>query len=159
MADPYRPQVAVAFPPTSDEKSLQVLAILHYVCAGLIVLFSSFFLIYVAIGVHMMHSPGEWAPAPKGANAPAGAPDVAIFFVILGSVAVALGWTMAALTAVAGRSIAQRRRFVLCAIMDGLLCMWVPFGTALGVFGLILLTKPHVRAQFENANRAGAAPT
>jgi hypothetical protein len=156
MTDPYRPPIAVAFPPTADEKSLQLLAILHYVCGGLIALFASFFLVHVAIGVHIMHAPQSWAPHPaKGTGAPPFAPDFGVLFVVLGSVAVTLGWTMGALTALAGRSIAQRRRFVLCAIIDGLLCMWVPIGTALGVFGLVMLTKPHVRAQFEASSKPG----
>jgi hypothetical protein len=154
MADPYRPPVAVAFPPTADEKALRLLAILHYVCAGLIAFFATFALLYVALGVHMMHSPQSWAPPPPaGSTAPPFTPDFGMFFVVLGSVAVTLGWTMGALTALAGRSITQRRRFALCAIIDGLLCMWVPIGTALGVFGLVMLTKPHVRAEFEAPNK------
>jgi hypothetical protein len=67
----------------------------------------------------------------------------------MGSLALLLGWTMAALTAVAGRSLTRRRRYTFCLVIAGLLCLWMPFGTILGVFTLITLTKPPVRAQFE----------
>jgi hypothetical protein len=43
----------------------------------------------------------------------------------------------------------RRRRYTFCLVIAGLLCLWMPFGTILGVFTLVTLTKPPVRAQFE----------
>jgi hypothetical protein len=150
MADPYRPPVSVAFPATADEKALHLLSIFHYVVAGLVALFASIFIAHIVIGVHMMSSPDAWMPpsTPRGHAAPF-PPGMAVIFVAMGSIAVLLGWTMAVMTALAGRFIARRRRHVFCLIVAGLLCLWMPFGTVLGVFTLITLTKPHVRAQFE----------
>jgi hypothetical protein len=98
----------------------------------------------------MLVSPGGWPSngphGQQGAPVPTG---VGVLFVAIGSFAVLLGWTMAALTAFAGRSLTRRRRYTFCLVIAGLLCLWMPFGTILGVFTLVTLTKAPVRAQFE----------
>jgi hypothetical protein len=84
------------------------------------------------------------APAP---GAPSAAP-VGIVLVCLGSAAVAFGWTMAAFMVVVGRSLTARKRHLLCVVVAALECLWMPFGTILGIFTLLLIMKPHVRALF-----------
>jgi hypothetical protein len=149
MQDPYRPP-AVAFPATADETALKNLSIFHYVVAGLMALFSCMFIVHIVIGVNMLLSHGSWPAAgpqgPPSAPVPAG---VAAVFVGLGSFAIILGWTMSVLTVIAGRSLTRRRRYTFCLVIAGLLCLWMPFGTILGVFTLVTLTKAPVRAQFE----------
>jgi hypothetical protein len=152
MAEPYRPAPDISFPETTSDKNLRVLAVFHYVVGVLVMLFSSLFIIHVVIGIGMMRSHGgpAWPmPAAPGPHAEAPPPWFGAIFVAMGAAAVVLGWTMGLLTFLAGYSIAQRRRHLFCLVIAGLLCMWVPFGTLLGVFTLVLLTKPHVRAQFE----------
>jgi hypothetical protein len=150
--DPYRPPPPIVLPDTSVEKNLRLLSIFHYVVGGLVALVSSLFLLYVAIGVAMLtHSAGFVGTAKGSADGPPTV--VGVFFVVLGGVAVLLGWTMGALAVVAGRSIAQRRRHTLCIVVASLLCMFMPFGTLLGVFTLILLTKPYVRQQFASQSQ------
>jgi hypothetical protein len=150
MTDPYRPQAPVAFPATGDEKTLQTLSTFHYVVAALLALFSCVFIAYIAIGVSMLVAPDGWAT--NGAHEQHGTPvptGVGVFFVAMGGFAVLLGWTMAALTAFAGRCLTRRRRYTFCLVIAGLLCLWMPFGTILGVFTLVTMSKPPVRAQFE----------
>ena len=152
MVEPYRPPVAIEFPPTTDDDHLRVLSIFHYVVGGFVLLFSCFFIFHIVMGVHMLTSPGmAWPPLPKGAppTMPGFPPAMGAMFLGMGCAGLLLGWTMGALTIAAGRSISRRRRHLFCLIVDGLLCMWVPFGTVLGVLTLIALTKPHVRMQFE----------
>jgi hypothetical protein len=150
MQEPYRPP-PVAFPATADEAALKNLSIFHYVVAGLMALFSCLFIMYIAIGVSMLLSHGTWPPpdpqAPHATPVPTG---FAAAFVGLGSFGLLLGWTMALLTVIAGRSLTRRRRYTFCLVIAGLLCLWMPFGTILGVFTLVTLQKPPVRAQFEN---------
>jgi len=148
--DPYRPPAPVYFPPTNDDKNMGLLVTLHYVVAALVAMFSCIFIIHIAIGVAMMTS-ASWAPVagtPHGAGPP---PAFGLIFVVMGSLAVIFGWTLAAMTLVAGRSIAARKRHVFCLVIAGLLCLWMPFGTMLGVFAFVMLTKPHIRAQFPGA--------
>jgi hypothetical protein len=140
----------VPFPATSDEKTIQTLSTFHYVVAVLLALFSCMFIVHVVIGVSMLASPGGWpANGEHGQHAPPVPAGVGILFVAMGSLAVLLGWTMAALTAFAGRCLTRRRRHTFCLVIAGLLCLWMPFGTLLGVFTLVTLTKAPVRAQFE----------
>ena len=40
---------------------------------------------------------------------------------------------------------------MLCLVVGALECMMMPFGTVLGVFTLIALTKPSVKALFADA--------
>jgi hypothetical protein len=157
MVAPYRPDAPIEFPPTTVDHHLRLLAVFYYVAGGLAALFSCMFIFHIVWGAHMLASPDTaW---PMNPNAPGGAPRpppaMGAMLVGLGCLAVAFGWIMGALTAFAGRSIAQRRRYVFCLVMAGLLCMWVPFGTILGVFTFVLLTKPQVRAQFEAHGRNG----
>ncbi len=136
MANPYRAH-DVEFPPTADETNLRLLSIFHYVVAGFIAFFSSLFIFYVVFGARLL------------AETSGGDSTVAGFFIGTGSVAVLFGWTMAALTALAGRSLTKRRRHLFCIVVASISCLWMPFGTLLGVFTLVVLSKPHVKAMFQ----------
>jgi hypothetical protein len=57
--------------------------------------------------------------------------------------------SLAALLAVAGRRLKQRRSHTFCLVVAGLTCMNMPLGTVLGVFTLVVLTRPGVREAFE----------
>jgi hypothetical protein len=155
MLEPYRPIPPVQFPDTSLEKNLRLLTVFHYIVGVLVVLFSSLFIIHIVMGTLMLKG-GDWPmPAAPGSHPP---PRLfGVLFIVAGSVGVLFGWTMGVFTIVAGRSIQQRRRHLLCLIVAGLLCMWAPVGTALGVFTLVILTKPHVREQFQ-MRRYGSEP-
>ena len=39
---------------------------------------------------------------------------------------------------------------MFCTVVSGIACMFMPFGTVLGVFALIVLNRPSVRKRFEN---------
>jgi hypothetical protein len=71
-----------------------------------------------------------------------------IFFLIGGAI-VLFGWTLAVVTAYAGRCIKRREKYTFCLIAAGFNCMHIPIGTILGVFTLIVLTRESVRQLFE----------
>lgn len=147
MNEPYRPDAPLPFPPTADENNLRLLSIFHYVAGGLAGLFSCVFIVHIVMGAMMLSG-----TVPMGSPvAPAPPRFVGFVFVCLGCAAVVLGWTMATLMIVAGRSLAGRRRHLFCLVVAGLECLWMPFGTILGVFTLVVLTKAQVRALFERA--------
>jgi hypothetical protein len=149
--DPYRPGQSVEFPPTTDEKNLGILSIFHYVVGALLAMMSCFFVIYIVMGIQMMRGSAGIFAVSAGPRPP---PWMGSMFVTMGAVAVFFGWAMAGATALSGRFLAQRRRYAFCVVVAGLLCFWMPFGTILGVFTLVLLTKPHVRAQFTSTPKA-----
>ncbi len=58
------------------------------------------------------------------------------------------GWTLAVLTAYAGRSLQTRKRYTYCLVMAGVECIFMPFGTVLGVFTIIVLMRDTVKELF-----------
>ena len=69
-------------------------------------------------------------------------------FVAVASTIILLGWTLAACTALAGRYLKQRRRYIFCFVIACLNCLHFPFGAALGIFTIIVLLRPSVQSQF-----------
>lgn len=128
------------------DEHLRLLSVFHYVVAAFAALFSLFPVIHLVIGIAMLT--GGFA---KGTEDPE-LKWVGGFFVAFASAWIVMGLTFAICVLLAGRNLAKRTRYTFCLVMAGLECMFVPFGTVLGVFTLILLTKDEVKARF------GAAP-
>jgi hypothetical protein len=123
-----------------DLEHLRLLSIFHYIVAGLTALFSLFPVIHLVIGIAMVTGKLE--------NSDPGATFAGWFFVGFAALFIAFGLTFAGFIAYAGRCLRQRRRHTLCLVVGALECMMMPFGTVLGVFTLIALTKPQVKALF-----------
>jgi len=127
-----------------DEQHLQLLSIFHYVVAGLAGFFACFPLIHLAMGLVLI---GISAAQPRDAGiVPAGMGCLVSSFAAL---VVLLGWTFAVCLALAGRHIGRRTRYTFCLVMAGVGCIFMPFGTILGVFSIIVLTRPSVKALFQ----------
>ena len=141
------PPIAYATPPMAlaDDSHLRLLSIFHYVWGGMTALFSSIGLLHVGLGIMMIASPGTFPPAQGQPP-----PPVAMgwMFLAMGGCIVTLGWAMGGLTIYSGRCIAARRRHTLSLIVAGINCLSVPFGTALGVFTLVVLLRESVKAQY-----------
>ena len=59
----------------------------------------------------------------------------------------------------AGRFLAARRRHLFCIVIAGIACMFMPMGTVLGIFTIIVLMRPSVKELFtESAARAPITP-
>ncbi|GAB3103904.1 hypothetical protein [Lysobacter terrae] len=128
-----------------DRQHLDLLGIFHYVVAGLGALFSLFPVIHLVIGLAMVTG------HMNDLHAKPGEPDPALFgwfFVAFAGVFIACGLTFSALLAYAGRCLRQRRRYTFCLVMAAISCAFMPFGTVLGIFTLIVLTKPAVKPSF-----------
>ena len=67
---------------------------------------------------------------------------------MLGSCFIVVGWVFAALVLMAGRCIAGRKSYTFCFVVACVECLWAPFGTCLGVFTLVVLNRPSVKALF-----------
>jgi hypothetical protein len=127
---------------------LRLLSIFHYVVGGLIALFSLFPLIHVALGIGMITG----ALPMHDANGDSSAEDARLagwIFIGIGSVIILCGVTLGAFIAYAGRCLAQQRRHTLCMVVAALSCLCMPLGTVLGVFTLIVLLRPSVKAAFD----------
>ena len=71
-------------------------------------------------------------------------------FVIVGSGVLLGGWMLAVLLIVAGRFLKRHKRRVFCMVVAGISCLFMPVGTVLGVFTIMLLSRPTVKAIFES---------
>ncbi len=58
--------------------------------------------------------------------------------------------TVAVLDFKCGRSLARRKNSTHCYVMAALSCVNVPFGTLLGVFTLVVLSRPTVKELFND---------
>ncbi|MDA0814455.1 MAG: hypothetical protein O3C21_18940 [Verrucomicrobia bacterium] len=71
------------------------------------------------------------------------------FMVAFGLLGTLFLFALATLMVVTGRSLQKRKRRVLCLVTAGLSLISVPFGTALGVFTIIVLQRPAIVAAFQ----------
>jgi hypothetical protein len=127
-----------------DLQYLKVLAIFHYVVGGLAALFSFIPVIYVAIGMFAVCIPGSFE-GEEGAMPL----FVGWIVIIIGAVLMVIGWAFSACIIIAGRFLARRVHHLFCVVMAAIECMFVPFGTVLGVFTIVVLVKPSVKEMFE----------
>lgn len=132
---------------TKNDSHIKTLAICHYVWGALAIVGSSCFIIYIVIGV--MAITGAMASSPPSPNDLDG--EVGWFFVLLGSLAVLLGWSIGILNIVSGVSMMKRRRRTLSLILAGFNCLSVPLGTTLGVFTFVVLLRDTVVAEYNAA--------
>ncbi len=132
---------------------LRLLSIFHYVVGGLTALFACFPIFHVVFGIIMIAAPevfgNEAPPAFMG-----------WMMAIMGGVFMLVGWTLAVLILYAGRCLGKRRRHTYCLVVAVLSCLFMPFGTALGVFTIIVLIRPSVKDLFAPGQlpQAGQAP-
>lgn len=128
-----------------DEQYLKLLSVFHYVVGGLAACFACIPIIHLAIGIAMLVGAIDDAPEFVGA-----------FLVVIAMFGILVGWTLAVCIIVAGRCLAKRKRYMFCLVMAAISCIFMPFGTVLGVFTIIVLMRPSVKELF-GANK-GAIP-
>ncbi|KAF1055275.1 MAG: hypothetical protein GAK43_00068 [Stenotrophomonas maltophilia] len=138
-----------------DADQLRLLSIFHYVLGGFTALFSLFPIVHLLMGLAIVTGalPMDEAGQSSG-NEPFDPRLLGWLFVVIAALMIAAGLTLAALMVVAGRCLVARRRHLLCLVVAGLTCMLVPLGTVLGVFTLVLLNKPQVKAAFDGNGAA-----
>ena len=124
-----------------DREHLRLLAVFHFVVAGLAALASFFALFTIGAGVLALDI---WRRNPVEAP-----PEFGAWLVI----AIGIFWLVVALSFVAaavlaGISLLNVRRYTFCLVVAAVACLFVPFGTILGVATLIVLNRPSVKALF-----------
>jgi hypothetical protein len=123
-----------------DLEHLKLLTIFHYVVAGLMAIFACFPLIHFVIGLLMVSGAFSGSDGPPRV--------VGVVFMVIAGIIILVGWTIAALVFVAGRSLARRTRYTFCLVVAGLECLFMPIGTALGAFTIVVLMRESVKALF-----------
>ena len=131
-----------------DKEQLRLLAIFHYIVAGLAALFSLLPLLYTTIGAVFISAARHGTPKP-GEELP---PEfLGWIFVVLGSGLFLIGIAMAICILIAGRSLALRKRYSFALVIACVECLFVPFGTILGVFTIVVLLRESIKTMFSTA--------
>src|SRR5437773_4842347 len=135
-----------------DKEHLRLLAIFHYIVAGLAALFSFFPLLYSTIGAIFIFVSRHGKPKP-GEDLP---PEfLGWIFVGLGSFLLLLGIAMAICILIAGRCLSRFKCYSFTLVIACVECLFIPFGTILGVFTIIVLSRESVKALFSIAPAPG----
>ncbi len=129
---------------TNRDEQLRLLAIFHYVVGGLAAVFSFLPVIHLALGIAMLVSPGNFSPTGQ----PASHLLFTWILIAIPALMIVAGLAFSACVLFAGRSLQTRTRYTFCLVMGGIECLFIPFGTVLGVFTLILLTQDEVKSLF-----------
>jgi hypothetical protein len=69
-------------------------------------------------------------------------------FIAVGAVFFLAGLTMAICILIAGQCLSRRKTYSFVLVMAGIECLFVPFGTILGVFTILVLSRESVKALF-----------
>jgi hypothetical protein len=125
-----------------DREHIKLLAVFHYVVAAFVALFSLLPVVHLVIGLGMVTGSLASRPAEPGAAI------FGWFFVVFAGFFIVCGLAFAGCLAYAGKSLTEQKRYLFCIVVAGLSCMFAPFGTVLGVFTLIVLLRPSVKALF-----------
>jgi hypothetical protein len=72
-------------------------------------------------------------------------------FIILGGGFFIAGQSLAICIIIAGRFLAQRKRYLFVFLIACCECLFLPFGTVLGIFTIVLLSRESVKAAFDSA--------
>jgi hypothetical protein len=123
-----------------DAEYLKLLSIFHYVVGGLAMMFACIPFLHLFVGVGL--ASGGFDTTEAGARA------VGVLIAVLAALFILAGWTFAVALVIAGRFLATRRHRTYCLVMAAVACIFMPFGTVLGVLTIIVLMRPSVQRLF-----------
>jgi len=135
-----------------DANHVNLLGIFHYVLGGITLVFAFCPSLHLTLGIAMLMG---------GLEDEAGEAPPVIFGVIFTVIPVLLmitGWVLGGVMLYAAGCLRQHQRLTLCQVLAGTECIFMPFGTVLGVLTLIVLNRPQVRAAFDTATTGTASP-
>jgi hypothetical protein len=136
-----------------DRQYLHLLTIFHFVLAGLTFFFGLCPLFGIGMGVFML-SGGIPMPPPGTAPGQApGAPQMELLgWVLIGeySFFAIMLYGSGIVACLVGNFLRRRQRWTFCLVGSGILCLFVPLGTVLGIFTIIVLARESVRDVFQN---------
>lgn len=131
-----------------DTEHLNLLKTFHYVVGGISCLMSCIPLFHVVIGyliaTNQIPHEGEANQIPN---------QFGWIFVALGVIAFLLGQIFSICIILSGRYMQQRKYYMYSFILACISCIFVPFGTALGVCTIIVLSRDSVKHMYEEQKK------
>jgi hypothetical protein len=129
-----------------DQEHLRLLSIFHYVYGGLLGLSACIPIVYVILGIVIASGAFPTPPDQQAVPLLAG-----WAFILIGGLFIVVGWTIAGMTLYAGHCLARRQHYTLCFVVACIECLFIPQGTVLGIFTLLVLMRATVKPLFESA--------
>lgn len=126
-----------------DAEHLKLLSIFHYVLAAFGALIGCFPIIHIVLGAAMVS--GAFLPGASSSHPPGSA---GWLFILMGGMMCLLSWGWAVCLFMAGRKLAARRSWTFCFVIACISCAGFPLGTILGVFTIMVLSRPPVKLLF-----------
>lgn len=154
---------------------LRLLSIFHYVVGGIGYLVSLIPCIHLAMGIIFLVAPEDIFEPPKPPNITVSSigesPSVEVeksasevremtpnevfparlfglMFTIIPAIIILGGLIVSTMIVIAGKRLAAYRSHTFCLAIAGVECLFMPFGTVLGVFTILTLLKPEARQLF-----------
>jgi hypothetical protein len=154
---------------------IRLLSIFHYVVGGIGYLVSLIPIIHLAMGIFFLAAPEEFFEPPKppritgssiGESPSVEVEELAsveqlpnpndlfparlfgLLFTIIPAIIILCGFIVSTLIVIAGKRLASYRSHTYCLVVAGIECLFMPFGTVLGVFSILTLIKPEARQLF-----------
>ncbi|MBU1700355.1 MAG: hypothetical protein KJ970_11905 [Candidatus Eisenbacteria bacterium] len=133
-----------------ETKNLDLLSTFHYVAGGITALLSLVPIIHLVLGIIMMS--GDLFESSDGSSPP---PVLGLAIVILATIFIVFGLALSVCMIIVGKKLKVRESRIFCMIIAGIECVLMPYGTVLGVFTLMTLSKDPVKAVFEPTGGGG----
>ena len=125
-----------------DSELYTIVSIFHFVVGGFQILLSSIGVIYMAVGYLITTGAIDSAKSEPP-------PEVmGWIFSGVGLVFTVILLTLGILVIKTGLNLMKKRHRTFCIVIDAILCLAMPFGTIVGIFGLVLLMKPETEELF-----------
>jgi len=148
---PLPPDVATQNQQLRDREHLKLLTIFHFIFAGLAFVGMGFLCVHYAIMHTVFSNPDMWKSQPQ-AMLPKAFLDAFIWFYLFMGVLLLTGLILNVLS---GVFLLLKRNRLFSLTIGGLNCLQIPFGTALGVFTILVLSRDSVRQLY---SRDGQTP-
>ena len=133
------------FQAKQDADHLNLLAIFFKIMAVLKALLGFCPGIYALMGGAFLFIPASSSSSSSSDAPPAVVGGVFIAFGLLG---MAIIWTIGILDWMASKRIEQRTGHTFITVVSALNCLNMPFGTALGIFSIVVTQRPSVKRLF-----------
>ena len=137
-----------------DEEHLRLLKLSYYVLAGL----TAFFALMPTLLFSVIGGILSSGLIPMTESQRAQADPRAFGWIMLTFAAVAFGMGAASAfgTFLVARSLRDRHRRTFCIVVAAFSCLYIPWGTIIGISTIIVLNRPSVRTLFGEKPRAHA---
>ena len=128
-----------------DAEHLKLVSIFHFILAALGLPGIAFIVLHFAFMRALFMNPETWKNDKGGPP-----PEILFKLMICGyAFGVIIILTASVLNLLSGLFIRKRRHRMFSIIIGGLNCLQVPFGTLLGVFTILILSRDSVRKIYE----------